>query len=243
MAIGVTVHAQAKVVTKEVEYREGDATLLGYLAYDDTKTGLRPGVMIVHDWNGVDGYEEGRARQLAELGYVAFAADIYGKGIRPANAEESGKQAGIYRADRALFRRRLNAGLETLKSQPNVDRSKVAAIGYCFGGGGVLELARSGADLRGVVSFHGNLDTPNPADANNIHCKMMVINAIDDPAVPRPSLLGFFEEMKAAKKDYQLVLYNLQTHAFTVPGPMYDADADRRSWQSMKDFFAEIFKP
>jgi dienelactone hydrolase len=234
--------AHAAIVTRDVEYKHGDTVLQGYLAYDDSLTGPRPGVLIVHDWNGVDDYEEMRAKMLAQLGYVAFCADVYGKGIRPTNAQESGAQAGKYRSDRPLLRARIQAGLDELRRQERVDKNKVAAIGYCFGGGGVLELARSGADLNGVVSFHGNLDTPNPADAANIKSKILVCHAIDDPATPRPVLLGFLDEMKAAKKDYQLNVYNVQAHAFTVPNtPSYNEDADHRSWAAMKTFFNEIF--
>lgn len=233
--------ARAEIVTREIDYKEGDTVLQGYLAYDSAKTGNRPAVMIVHDWDGITDYERMRARMLAELGYVAFCADIYGKGVRPTTPQENGAQASKYRSDRDLFRRRLQAGLDQTRKSPNVDTSKVAAIGYCFGGGGVLELARSGAELNGVVSFHGSLDTPNPADASNIKTKVMLFHASDDPAVPRAALSGFLDEMKAAGKDYQLTIYNLAVHAFTAPGQQYNADADRRSWQGMKTFFAEIF--
>ncbi|HJP83107.1 MAG TPA: dienelactone hydrolase family protein [Fimbriimonadaceae bacterium] len=235
--------ANATIVTKKVEYKQGDAVLEGYLAYDDAKSGPRPGVMIVHDWNGLDDYEEMRARMLAELGYVAFAADIYGKGIRPKNAQESGEQAGKYRADAALFRARLKAGLDELKKQPNVDVKKTAAIGYCFGGGGVMELARSGADVTGVVSFHGGaLATTMPAKAGDIKGKVMVVHAAQDPSASRAAWDTFLDEMKDAKVDYQAVVYNLNVHAFTVVGGgQYDAQADHRSWAAMRGFFNEIF--
>lgn len=234
--------AQATVVTKKIEYKQGDATLEGYLAYDDAKTGSRPGILIVHDWNGLDEYEEMRARQLAELGYVAFAADIYGKGVRPKNAQESGAEAGKYRSNPALFRARLQAGIDELRKQQSVDTKKVAAIGYCFGGGGVLELARSGADVTGVVSFHGALGTTMPAKAGDVKAKVMVIHAAQDPSCPRELFDKFLDEMKDAKVDYQTVVYNLNVHPFTVVGgPSYDATADRRSWAAMKTFFDEIF--
>jgi len=238
----ITSAVQASIVTKKVEYKQGDAILEGYLAYDDSKSGLRPGVMIVHDWNGLDGYEESRARQLAELGYIAFSVDIYGKGIRPSNNQESGAQAGKYRGDIPLFRARLQAGLDELKKQKDVDPKKVAAIGYCFGGGGVLELARSGMVVAGVVSFHGSYPTPLPAKPGDIRGKVMVVHAAQDPSTSREVFDKFLDEMRDAKVDYQIVLYNLNVHPFTVVGgPSYDADADRRSWAAMLAFFHEIF--
>lgn len=234
--------AQATIVTKRVEYKQGDAILEGFLAYDDAKSGKRPGIMIVHDWNGLDGYEEMRAKMLAEQGYVAFAADIYGKGIRPKNAQESGQQAGKYRSDIPLFRSRLQASLDELKKQPQVDSKRTAAIGYCFGGGGVLELARSGAEVTGVVSFHGSYGTPSPAKIGDVKGKVMVVHAAQDPSTSRAQFDAFLDEMRDAKVDYQMVLYNLNVHPFTVVGgPSYDEKADKRSWASMMEFFGELF--
>lgn len=234
--------AQATIVTKRVEYKQGDTVLEGYLAYDDAKSGKRPGVMIIHDWNGLDGYEETRAKMLAELGYVAFAADIYGKATRPKTTQENGQFAGKYRGDIPLFRARLQSGLDELKRQTQIDATKTAAIGYCFGGGGVLELARSGADVTGIVSFHGGLATPTPAKTGDVKSKVMVIHAAQDPAVPQEQFVGFLNEMRDAKVDYQTVVYNLNLHAFTViGGGQYDATADRRSWAAMREFFKELF--
>ena len=167
MLVGSGV-ANAAVQTKVVEYKEGETTLDGYLAWDDAVQGRRPGVLVVHEWTGLGDYAQTRARMLAEMGYVAFAADIYGKGIRPKTPREAATQAGIYKKDRQLMRARTLVGLEILRRDPMCDPKRVAAIGYCFGGTCVLELARSGADLAGVVSFHGGLDTPTPADAKNI---------------------------------------------------------------------------
>jgi dienelactone hydrolase len=239
-ALAVSV-ASATIRTQVVEYRQGDTVLQGYLAYDDAVRTPRPGVLVVHDWNGLDEYEMRRARELAGLGYVAFAADIYGKGVRPKTTQESGAQAGKYRQDVALFRARLNASLDALATHPRVNRTKLGAIGYCFGGGGVLELARSGAPVGGVVSFHGSLGTPRSEDATNIKGKVLSIQGADDPAIPKEALLGFIKEMREAKVDYQIELYNLAVHAFTVPGPSYDEKSDRRSWESMRDFFREVF--
>jgi dienelactone hydrolase len=241
-ALGISALGMGAIVTKKVEYKQGDAVLEGYVAYDDAKSGPRPGVMIIHDWNGIDGYEETRAKMLAELGYVAFAADIYGKGIRPKNAQESGREAGKYRADSALFRARLQAGLDELKKQSEVDAKKTAAIGYCFGGGGVLELARSGADVAGVVSFHGSLGTDSPAKQGEVKSKVLVVHAAQDPGVPIEQFTAYLAEMRDAKVDHQTVVYNLNVHPFTViGGPSYNADADRRSWEAMRGFFKEVF--
>ena len=233
--------AHAEIKTSFVDYTEGGVTLQGFLAYDDAKVGSRPAVMIVHDWDGLGTYEQDRAKQLAAEGYVAFAADIYGKGVRPNNPQDNAKEATKYRSDIPLFRRRLNAGFETMLKQANVNPAKTAAIGYCFGGGGVLELARSGANVQAVVSFHGGIGTTTPEDAKNIRGKVLVIGAAQDPAVPREAITGFLNEMQGAKIDYQMVLYNLNVHAFTVPGAQYDATADRRSFAQMKTFFGEVF--
>src|ERR1017187_7597816 len=158
LALAGMVSVHAKPVNGTVEYKQGDATLEGYLVYDDAITGARPGVLVVHQWLGLTDYEKHRAEQLASLGYVAFCADIYGKGVRPQNTTDAGTEATKYKSDRALLRARVNAGLKVLKKNKLVDTTRVAAIGYCFGGTTVLELARSGADIAGVVSFHGGLD-------------------------------------------------------------------------------------
>lgn len=242
--------AQAKIVTALVEYKEGDTTLEGYLAYDDSTISKRPGVMVVHQWLGLTDYEKHRAEMLAQLGYVAFCADIYGKSLRPKGPGDAGAFAGKYKADRQLLRARVNAGLEQLKKSGLVDTNRVAAIGYCFGGTAVLELARSGADLKGVVSFHGGLDSPAPADGRNIKCQVLACHGADDPYVPAKDLAAFEDELRAAKVDWQLVKYGGAVHSFTQPmagndpakGAAYHEKADKRSWQAMKDFFAEIFK-
>jgi dienelactone hydrolase len=241
--------AAAKIVTRNVEYTHAGVVLEGFLAYDDAASGKRPGVLVVHQWMGLTDNERDRARMLAELGYVAFAVDVYGKGVRPANVSEAQQEAGKYYGDRKLLRARIAAGLAQLKANDLVDGARCAAIGYCFGGGGVLELARSGADLAGVVSFHGTLDTPDPADAKNIKGKVLVCHGAEDPYVKPEAVQGFLAEMKAAHVDYQLIMYSGAVHAFTqksagndpTKGAAYNADADRRSWQHMKDFFAEIF--
>ena len=240
----------AAVQTKVIEYKQGDQILEGYLAWDDAVAGTRPGVLVVHEWTGLGDYAKMRANKLAELGYIAFAADIYGKSIRPATPQEAGAQAGIYKKNPKLMRERVNAGLDVLRREPPCDPKRVAAIGYCFGGTCVLELARSGADVAGVVSFHGGLATANPADAKHIRGKVLVLHGGDDPHVPPKEVAAFEDEMRSAGVDWQLVVYGGAVHAFTNPasgndksrGAAYDAAADRRSWEAMKAFLGEVFK-
>ena len=248
--MAVVISTRAEIVTKSVEYKEGDTTLEGFVAYDNSVKNSRPGVLIVHQWKGLGDYEKMRAEMLANMGYVAFACDIYGKGVRPASMQEAGAQAGKYKGDRALLRKRVKAGLETLLKQQGVDAKRVAAIGYCFGGTTALELARSGADVAGVVSFHGGLGTPTPEDAKNIKCKVLACHGADDPNVPPAEVAGFEKEMRDAKVDWQLIAYGNAVHSFTdksagndnSKGAAYNEKADRRSWEAMKDLFAEIFK-
>ena len=233
---------------QDIEYQDGDTMLQGYLVYDESLSGKRPGVLVVHEWKGLGDYAKRRADQLAELGYVAFAVDMYGKGIRPETNEDAAKQAGIYKQDRQLMRRRANAGLEVLKNQPLVDPKKIAAIGYCFGGTTVLELARSAADLKGVVSFHGGLQAPLPEDAKNIKGKVLALHGADDPFVKPQEVDAFEKEMKAGHVDYKLVRYPGAVHSFTNPdsgndpakGMAYNQEADKKSWVEMKAFLKKI---
>ena len=197
----------AAVQTKVVPYKHGDAVLEGYLAWDDAVQGRRPGVLVVHEWTGLGDYAQSRARKVAAMGYVAFAIDMYGKDVRPKTPQEAGAQAGIYKQDRALMRARALAGLDVLRNNPLCEPKRIASIGYCFGGTVVLEIARSGADVAGVVSFHGGLDTPTPADAKNIKCKVLVLHGGDDPHVPAKDVAAFEEEMRAGGVDWQLVVF------------------------------------
>jgi dienelactone hydrolase len=239
----------AEIKTESVEYKHGDVTLQGYIAYDTAIKGKRPAVLVVHDWMGVSDDTKMRAEQLAGLGYVALTADIYGKGVRPKNAQEASAEAGKFYKDRALLRARVRAGLDYLSSCEQADPSRLAVMGYCFGGACALELARSGAPVRGVVTFHGGLANPNPADAKNIKGKVLVLHGADDPFVKQEEVKGFMDEMRAAGVDWQLTQYSGAVHSFTVKaagndnskGAAYNAAADRRSWQAMKDFFAEVF--
>ena len=248
LSVGCAISVQAKLVTKTIEYKQGDTTLEGYLAYDDSFSGKRPGVLIVHQWMGLTDYEENRAVMLANLGYVAFCADIYGKGIRPQSIKEAGAEATKYKTDRALLRLRVNAGLDELKKSDLVDTNRVAAIGYCFGGTTVIELARSGAELNGIVSFHGGLDSPTPANGKNIKCKVLVCHGADDPFEKPEDLAAFEKEMRDANVDWRLIKYGGAVHSFTQPmandnppGAKYNERADKRSWADMKSFFAELF--
>ena len=245
-----TTAATTTVVETPWLYEHGETTLEGVLVHDDDVTGPRPGVLVVHQWMGVTGHERERARRLAEMGHVVLVADVYGQGVRPADREEAAAQAGIYYGDRDLFRARVAAGLEQLRRHELVDGTRIAAIGYCFGGGGVLELARSGADLAGVVSFHGSLDTPQPAGEGDIRAKILVCHGAVDPYVKPEAVDGFIDEMEAAGADYQLIMYAHAVHAFTQKsagddpsrGAAYNAKADARSWRHMQVFFDEILE-
>jgi dienelactone hydrolase len=207
-------------------------------------------VMVVHEWTGLGPYVKRRANELAELGYIAFAADIYGKGVKPKDHEEAAKISGIYFNDRSLMRARAKAGIEVLKNHELTDKSRIAAMGYCFGGAAVLELARSGADIAGAVTFHGALATPKPEDSKNIKAKVLVFQGSEDPFVPQEAVLAFQNEMQRAGVDWQMVIFGGAVHSFTVPeagsdpskGMAYNEKADKRSWEMMKLFYKEIFR-
>jgi dienelactone hydrolase len=249
-ALFCAVIARAAIHTETIEYQQGGTTLAGFLAYDDAIQGARPGVLIVHQWKGLTDYEQKRAEMLAKLGYVAFCADIYGNGVRPTTPQAAGAEAGKYKSNRTLLRQRVNAGLDTLRRQKAVDAQRIAAIGYCFGGTTVIELARSGADLAGVVSFHGGLNSPTPADGKNIKCKVLACHGADDPHVPAKDLEAFETEMRDAGVDWRLIKYGGAVHSFTdwnskganSTGAAYNEKADKRSWEDMKAFFAEVLK-
>jgi len=223
--------------------------LEGYLAYDDAVPGKRPAVLVIHEWTGINPYVQSRVDQLARMGYVAFGADIYGKGVRPTTMEEAARQAAVYKNDRPLMRARARAGLDALLNRPEADPARVAVIGYCFGGTAALELARAGAPVAGVVSFHGGLQTPLPAVKGVLKAKVLALCGADDPYVPPAEVAAFEEEMRQAGADWSLTAYGGAVHSFTNPaagndpskGAAYDAAADRRSWEAMKAFFAELF--
>lgn len=238
----------ARVVTKTVEYKDGDQVLSGYLAYDDAIQGKRPGILIVHEWNGLGRYIQWRSREMARLGYVAFAADIYGKGVHPSTPEEFKKESGKYYADRQLMRSRVQAALDQLTKDPMVETSKIAAIGYCFGGAVALELGRTGAPLLGIVTVHGALADPTPADDANIKAKVLILQGGDDKFTLR-DLPTLENSLKTNHVDYRVITYPGAVHGFSnpdnkgsIPGVLYNEKADKASWKDMVDFLKKIFK-
>ena len=246
--LAAALPANARIQTKVVDYKDGDVVLQGYAAWEDGFKDKRPGILVVHEWKGHGAYARGRAEQLAKLGFTAFALDMYGKGVYAKDHEEAGKLAGAFFADRAAMRRRALAGLGQLGKLPFVEQDKLGAIGYCFGGTTVLELARAGTALKGVVSFHGLLTTPTPA-TEKPQAAILVLHGADDGAT-NPGVPGFMDEMRKVKADWQFVQYGGAVHSFTVPeagtdtakGMAYNKQADARSWQAMHSFFDEIFK-
>jgi dienelactone hydrolase len=241
---------RAAVQYQKVEYKEGDTVCEGLLVYDDLFQGKRPGIIVAHQWKGVTDYEKMRAELLAMRGYVALCSDVYGKGVRADNPKDAAALAGKYKGDRKLLRARINAALDFLRKQERVNPQIIGAIGYCFGGTTVLELARGGADVKGVVSFHGGLGSPTPADAKNIKCKVLALHGADDPFVPTDEVIAFQKEMREAKVDWQLVAYGGAVHSFTdksagndnSKGSAYNAQADLRSWREMKMFLDEVLR-
>ena len=236
------------IVASDVEYEVDGPTLIGRLAVPDGD-GKRPAVLIAHEANGLDDHQKQRAQQFAKLGYVAFALDYQGGGRPRTDRDEINARLDELSADPDRLRRVAKAGLDVLLSHPRADRSKVAAVGYCFGGTLVLELARSGADLAAVVGFHPGLTTSRPEDSANITGKVLMCVGTDDPYITVEQRLAFEDEMRAAGVDWRMNLYGGVKHTFThpqaslggVPGLEYDAVADARSWRAMLDLFDEVF--
>jgi dienelactone hydrolase len=236
------------VKTETLDYPNGDSTSRGYLALPDGG-GRRPGVIVCHEAPGLDEHPKLRARMLAELGYAALAVDMYGGGRVAASGEEALRMMGEVQKDPPRLRRRVRAALDALAARPDVDSGRLAAIGYCFGGFTALELARSGAPVGGIVSFHGILTPTSPAAAGAVKAKVLVCTGAADPLVPPNQVLGFQDEMTKAGVDWQVITYAGAQHAFTNrnadrigrPGFGYDAKADRRSWDAMRAHFAEVF--
>lgn len=239
--------AQAAVKIQTVDYKQGDSTLEGWLVYDDAKQGKRPGVVVFPAWNGPDEDAKTRAQALAKMGYVAFVADVYGKGVRPQAPKDAGAEASKYMKDRSLLRDRAKAAYDQLSKNPMVNASKIAAIGYCFGGAGALDLARSGAPIVDTVTFHGDLTSPTPQDDNNIKGQVLVLHGADDPIVNAQAQAAFRKEMTDAHVHWEMILYGGAVHAFTQKdagndpskGAAYNAYADKQSWTEMTRLFRE----
>lgn len=244
--------AQAAVKGEVVQYKVGDQVFKGYIAFDDATKNKRPGVLVVHEWWGHNEYARKRARMLAELGYTALALDMYGDGKQAHHPDDAGKFAGEVRKDMEGAKARFVAAEDLLKKHATVDSHKIAAIGYCFGGAVVLQMARAGLDLQGVVSFHGSLGTPSPAVKGMVKAKVLVANGADDSFVKPEEIDAFKKEMEVAGVDYKFINYAGAKHSFTNTDAdeyakkfnmpiAYNAEADTQSWAEMQAFFKKIF--
>jgi dienelactone hydrolase len=252
VAAGVMT-AQAKIVEKDVEYKADGTVMKGYLVYNDKIEGKRPGILVVHEWWGLNDYSKKRARMLAELGYTALAIDMFGEGKQATNPDEAGKLATSVMQNFDAAKVRFAAAEDFLKAEPTVDTARIAAIGYCFGGGVLLNIARQGTDLKDIVSFHGSLNAVKPAEPGTIKVKLLVLHGGDDKFVSPEQVEAFKKEMTAAGADYKFFAYPGATHAFSNPDATalgkkfkipiaYNKKADKESWQEMKKFFEETFK-
>lgn len=237
------------ISTRTIEYYHNNVQLEAVLAWDDSINTPRPAVMVAHAWFGRDEFAVGKACALAELGYVGFALDMYGKGVLGAGPEENAKLMAPFMEDRAMLQSRMLAALETVKQLPEVDASRIASIGFCFGGLCVLDLARSEANLNGVVSFHGLFTPPGNTEHNRITAKVLVLHGFDDPMATPEQLVELGNELTVSGSDWQIHAYGGTVHAFTNPkandpgfGTVYQEAADRRSWQSMRNFLEEVLK-
>ena len=237
--------------THDVDYRHGAVNLRGYLAFDETAAERRPGVLVFHEGLGLGDFAMARARMLAELGYVAFAADMFGDRRQARNLQEVAKLVGDLRDEPQMLRARGRAALAKLAALPQVDANRIGAIGFCFGGSVVLELARDGADLKAVISFHGVLATRTPAVSGNVKASVLVCTGADDPLAPPEQIKAFEDEMRAADvRDWQVISYGNTLHGFTNPAAdgsmlrtaLYSEQADRRAWASMRSLFDEVFR-
>jgi len=241
----------AAVKGEEIQYKSGDVAMRGYIAWDDAIKGKRPGVLVVHEWWGHNEYARRRARMLAELGYTALALDMYGDGKQAHHPDDAGKMSGALRENLPLARKRFDAARAALEKHRTVDAKRIAAIGYCFGGAVVLEMARMGEPLRGVASFHGSLNTNAPAKAGAVKAAILVMTGADDPFVPADQVEAFRKEMDAAGAKYEVVVYPGAKHSFTNPDadeygkkfnlPLaYNESADKESWAALARFLKEI---
>jgi dienelactone hydrolase len=244
--------AATRIKGKVVTYKAGNMVMKGYLAFDEKIKGKRPGVLVVHEWWGHNEYVRKRARMLAEMGYTALALDMYGNGKQANHPDDAGKFAAEVMKNSAIGEGRFMAALEFLKKQKTVDPERIAAIGYCFGGGVVLRMARQGVDLKGVASFHGSLATEKPAEPGVIKARILVLNGDADKFTTPEQIESFKQEMETAGADYQFISYPGAMHSFTNPDadmyakkfnmPVgYNADADKKSWAELDKFLADIF--
>lgn len=241
--------APAAVKSRTVDYTIGDQRFEGVFVYPQAAKAKLPGVLMVHNWLGVTDETKRQAERVARLGLAVFAVDVYGKGVRPTSQQEAMTVSGKYKADRKLFRERLQRGLAVLRQQKEVDAGKTIAVGYCFGGTGVLELARAGADVQAVVSFHGGLDSPNPADGKNIRAKVLALQGADDPFVKPADIAAFQNEMRTYHVDWWMTVYGGAVHSFTdttagsdpKTGQAYDARADARSFEEFTDLVNDLY--
>lgn len=253
LTLAIPVVGSAKVVGKAVEYKAGDVTLKGYLAYDTGVKGKRPGIIVVHEWWGLTEYPKMRARMLAKLGYVAFAADMYGDGKTANNPADAQKYAGESMKDPAALKSKFLAAMDFLKQDKRVDNARIGAIGYCYGGGVVLNMARAGVDMKGVVSFHGSLGAVIPAEKGNIKAKLLVCSGGADKFITEKNVEDFKKEMNDAGADMKYTSYEGALHAFSNPEATalgkkfnmpiaYNKKADKASWKDMQKFFKQLFK-
>jgi dienelactone hydrolase len=241
--------AVGEVATRAVEYSQDGTTLSGFVAWDDAVAGKRPGVLVVHEWWGHNEHARNQAKRLAEAGYVGFALDMFGGGKVTTHPEEAEAFVQEATRDPAVVGARFHAALEQLRQDPHVDRQRIAAIGYCFGGAIALAMARGGADLDAVVTFHGALATDSPAEPGKVQARVLVLTGEADPLVPPEQVTTFEKEMRAAGANFEIVRYPGVKHSFTNPEAgergmealAYDAEADEKSWQAMLDLFAEVF--
>ena len=238
------------IVSNTVNYLDDDVLLEGFFAFDDAIQGQRPVVLINHAWAGRDGFVEEKAKQIAELGYVGFAVDMYGKGILGISKDQNAQLMQPFMEDRQLIIQRMKAAFKTIRLMPWVDDKQIAAMGFCFGGLCVLDFARSGIDIKGVISFHGLLGAPQVNHHPAIKAKILALHGYDDPMVSVSQVNDFQEEMTKAGADWQFHSFGNTMHAFTNPivndpsfGTVYQIDADQRSWKLMVSFFSEIFTP
>ena len=245
--------AEPKIVGKTVEYSAQGVVMKGYLAYNESIKGKRPGVLVVHEWWGLDDYARKRARMLAGLGYTALAVDMYGEGKVASHPDDAGRFASEIMKNFDVAKTRFMAAMDFLKQQETIDPTRIAAIGYCFGGGVVLNMAREGVDLKGVVSFHGGLTPVKPAQPGSVKTKILVLNGGADKFTTPEQIKAFKEEMKAAGADFKFISYPGAMHSFTNPEAdvwgkkfnlpvAYNANADKKSWDELKKFLKMVFK-